>query len=210
MWWMASSPSIISDNKPSHLCTWLGCFWMRSMLLHATLSLNRCSSDACIKAVLCIMFLLLHYLTMRSDEQVSVIGRLRFMARDHKENLIWFFIIRDVVEHKTEGKCVKRRRDEVNKHRYWQKSSWCIFFPIKDPLFIHFMIEDLAINIIVLQQISKEKKRWHTSRQWLCDVCVPLQRQSYTFHVCISERVRSFSQLLMYRLCCVKKLPVGF
>lgn len=37
MWWMASSPSIISDNKPPHLSSWLGCSWMQSMLTHANL-----------------------------------------------------------------------------------------------------------------------------------------------------------------------------
>lgn len=36
MWWMASSPSIFSDNKPPHLSSWLGCSWMRSMLTHAS------------------------------------------------------------------------------------------------------------------------------------------------------------------------------
>lgn len=31
-----------------------------------------------------------------------MIGRLKFMARDHKENLIWIFIIRVWVEQKAE------------------------------------------------------------------------------------------------------------
>ena len=103
MWWMASSPSIISDNKPSHLCTWLGLLLNAIHTFARNFVSNRCSSDTCIKAVLCMMFLLLHYYTMRSHEQVSVIGRLRFMAHDHRENLIWLFIIRDVVGHKMVG-----------------------------------------------------------------------------------------------------------
>lgn len=104
--------------------------------------LHRCSGNACIKAVLCMMFLLLRYHTMRSDEQVSVIGRLWFTARDHKVNLIWFFIIRDVVAHKTEGECVQGRRNEMNKTQ---------ILTITDLLFKHFTVEYLAINIFFLQ-----------------------------------------------------------
>lgn len=62
--------------------------------LHAfarNFSLDRCSVHNA--AVLCMMFVLLHYCTMSSDQQVSLIGGLRFMARDHKENLIFLLFL---------------------------------------------------------------------------------------------------------------------
>lgn len=93
MWWMASSASIISDNKPSHLRAWLGCFWMRSMLLHATFVSNRCSSDACIKTVQCMMLLLVHYHAMRSEEQVCMNRRLKFTTQDYKKKSNMIFLL---------------------------------------------------------------------------------------------------------------------